>query len=110
MNTEVQSTTSNFEPVVVTLAAPFDPSADKFVKSMIARKVRSLIKRPEIGTDDRNDLTQDFMVRVIESLKNFDATRGDRYSFIAAVINRHVATVLRVQGYLKRSSGKVASL
>ena len=93
-----------------TSLASFDPSIDSFTRAIVNRKVQSLIDRSGFQYQDRDDLKQEILARVIKSLESFDEGVGHLYPYITAVVNRHISTILRDRKTAKRSSGTLASL
>ena len=83
---------------------------DSFTTALINRKVNSLIDRSGFPHQDRDDLKQEILARVIKSLKSFDAGVGHLYPFITSVVHRHISTILRDRKAAKRRSGTLASL
>ena len=83
---------------------------DSFTRALISRKVQGLIERSGFQHQDRDDLKQEILVRVLKSLESFDASVGHLYPFITAIVNRHISTILRDRSAAKRSSGTLASL
>ena len=88
----------------------FDPSKDSFTTSLINRKVNMLIGRLGFKQEEREDLRQELLARVIKSLDRFDPIVGSINPFITAVVDRYVSNILRARNADKRSSGRMASL
>ena len=83
---------------------------DSFTSTLINRKVNLLIDRSGFQHQDRDDLKQEILARVIKSLESFDAGVGHLYPFITAVVHRHISTILRDRKAAKRRSGTLTSL
>ena len=79
----------------------FDPSNDRFTRGIIRRKINQLVRRSGFSQQERDDLEQDLLVRVLQSLPKFDPDQAHRNKFITTVVERYVANILR-----DRSAGK----
>ena len=91
-------------------AEPFNPATDKYTTGLIAWRVDQLLLQSGFGPDDRVDLTQELLARVVKSFEQFDARVGHPYPFIKAVIERHVANLQRSRYAAKRDCGAIMSL
>jgi RNA polymerase sigma-70 factor (ECF subfamily) len=80
----------------------FDPSNDRFTRGIIRRKINQLVRRSGFSQQERNDLEQDLLVRVLQSLPKFDPDQAHRNKFITTVVERYVANILRDRGAGKR--------
>lgn len=83
---------------------------DRFARGIIRRKVRLLIGRAGFTAQDREDLEQDLVLRLLQSLDLFDPEQAHPNVFITTVIERAVAMILRERRAKKRDSGVVHSL
>jgi len=83
---------------------------DRFCWGIIRRKARQMIGRAGIKEQDRDDLVQELMLRLLRSLRLFDAAQADRKSFVTAVVERNAAKILRDRRAKKRDGGRVESL
>ncbi len=83
---------------------------DRFTRGIIRRKVKQLIGRAGFTLDDGKDLEQDLFVRVLQSLPRFNPDRAHRNKFITAVVERHVANLLRNKQAEKRDHRRICSL
>lgn len=83
---------------------------DRFTRGIIRRKVRQLTTRAGFSPQDHEDLEQDLLVRVLESQPYFHPARAHRNRFITAVVERHVANILRDRTVGKRDSRGTCSL
>ena len=79
----------------------FDPSNDRFTRGIIRRKINQLVRRSGFSQQERDDLEQDLLVRVLQSLPKFNPDQAHRNKFITTVVERYVANILR-----DRSAGK----
>jgi len=83
---------------------------DRFAQGIIQRKVRSLINRAGFTWEDRQDLEQELVLRLLKSLGQFDPELAHPNVFITTVIERAVAMILRERRAKKRDGGVVRSL
>jgi hypothetical protein len=99
-NRRVSKKLASFTPSDLSLpetTAPgqIDPSQDRFIRGRIKRKVGQLMGRAGFTLQDRESLEHDLLTRVLDSLSKFDPEVGHRNKFVTAVVERHVATILR---------------
>jgi RNA polymerase sigma factor (sigma-70 family) len=66
---------------------------DSFVRNVVRRKVRQLLRRKGFQSHDREDLEQEFFTRLLARLPKFNEARGHFRSFVATVVERHTATI-----------------
>ena len=90
--------------------ATFNPSDDRFTNGIIQRKLKQLIGRAGFTEQDRDDLRQELFMRLLQSLPLFKPDVAHRNRFITAVVERHVATILRNRRAAKRDDRRVTSL
>ena len=90
--------------------ANFDPSDDRFIRGIIRRKVNQLIGRAGFTRQDGEDLEQELLARVSQSLPKFDAAKAHRNKFITTVVERYVANILRNKRAPKRDCRGTGSL
>jgi len=90
--------------------AEFNPSDDRFTRGIIWRKIKQLVGRAGFARQDGDDLQQDLILRVLQSLPSFDSDQGHRNKFITAVVERYVATILRNKKAEKRDHRRISSL
>jgi len=83
---------------------------DRFAQGIIRRKVRLLVSRAGFTKQDRQDLEQELVLRLLQSLDLFDPEQAHPNVFITTVIERAVAMILRERRAKKRNSGVVRSL
>ncbi|GIW55530.1 MAG: hypothetical protein KatS3mg082_1934 [Nitrospiraceae bacterium] len=83
---------------------------DKFTKGIIRRKIKQLVGRAGFSRQDREDLEQELLLRLLQSLHLFDPAQAHRNVFVTTVIERAVAMILRERLARKRNGGTVQSL
>lgn len=88
----------------------FNETIDRFTRGIVRRKVQQLIGRAGFTSQDREDLEQQLLARVLESLVSFEPKRAHRNRFITAVVERYVANVLRNKRAAKRDYRRISSL
>jgi len=87
------------------------PGIDRFVRGIIHRKVRMLIGRAGFREHERQDLEQELVLRLLQSIPLFDAKQAHWNVFVTTVIERAVAQILRDRRAAKRNGGdQVGSL
>src|SRR5262249_7843035 len=67
----------------------------RFARGIIRRKVRLLVSRAGFTKQDRQDLEQELVLRLLQSLDLFDPEQAHPNVFITTVIERAVAMILR---------------
>lgn len=90
--------------------ANFDPSDDRFTRGLIRRKVRQLMGRTGFTREDREDLEQELLARVLQSLPKFNPDKAHLNPFLTTVVERYVANLLRNRRAAKRDHQGMASL
>lgn len=88
----------------------YDQKLDRFTCGIIRRKINQLIGRAGFTRQDGDDLQQDLFLRVLQSLPSFNSNQGHRNKFITAVVERHVANILRNKQAEKRDHRRISSL
>ena len=88
----------------------FNEKIDRFTRGIIRRKVNQLLGRAGFTRQDREDLEQDMIVRVLQSLPSFEPSQAHRNKFITAVVERYVANMLRDKQAGKRDHRRISSL
>ncbi len=83
---------------------------DRYTRGIIRRKVKQLIGRAGFTKQDREDLEQDLLVRVLQSMPRFDEDQAHFNKFVTAVVERYVANILRNKKAEKRDHRRVKSL
>jgi RNA polymerase sigma-70 factor (ECF subfamily) len=86
------------------------PELGQFDFSIIRRKVAQITGLAGFTPQDRPDLEQDLALRVLQALRSFEPERAHRNSFVTAVVERGVATILRDKRAAKRDHRRVCSL
>ena len=90
--------------------ADFNPSDDRFTRGIIRRKVRQIVGRAGYTRDDREDLEQELLTRVLKSLPRHNPDLTHRNAFVTTVVERHVANLLRNKRAAKRHAQGITSL
>ena len=88
----------------------FDPSNDRFLRGIIRKKANQLVHHAGFTHQDRKVIEQDLSLKVLQSMPQFDPKRSHFKQFIATVVERHVATILRDKKAQKRDCRGVRSL
>lgn len=86
------------------------PLLGRFEFGIVFRKVRQIIGRVGYTAQDREDLEQELLVRLVQSLKSFDPNQAHRKSFVTAVVERAFANLLRNARAAKRDHRRIGSL
>ena len=90
--------------------AKFDPANNRYIRGIINRKVKQLIRRDDFAPQDRQSLEHDLFVRVLQCLPRFDPRIAHLHRFITAVVERHVANLIRNRKAAKRDHRRITSL
>jgi RNA polymerase sigma-70 factor, ECF subfamily len=90
--------------------ANFDPANNRYIRGIIKRKVKQLIRRNDFASQDRHSLEQELLARVLQSLPRFNPCIGHLHRFVTAVVERHVANMIRNQNAAKRDQRRITSL
>ena len=88
----------------------FNPSDDRFTRGIIRRKVKQLIGCAGFTKQDREDLEQDLILRVLQSMPRFNPAQAHHKTFITTVVERYVADILRNKRAEKRDHRRISSL
>jgi RNA polymerase sigma-70 factor (ECF subfamily) len=88
----------------------FNNEFDSFTRGLIRRKIEQLIGKAGFTAQDRQDLEQQFRVRVLQALRSFDPAVAPERVFLTAVIDRQGANLLRDRQAAKRYQRRVVSL
>ena len=67
----------------------------EYAGRIIGHRVRKLLGRAGLTKGDREDLEQQLMCDVLRRLRRFDPSRGAIGTFIARIVERHIAIILR---------------
>lgn len=81
-----------------------------FEFGIIKRKAKQLVGRAGFKSQDIEDLEQDLMLRLIQGLQSYDPEIAHQKSFVTAIVERAVATILRDAQAGKRDYGDQQSL
>ena len=81
-----------------------------FEFGIIKRKAKQLVGRTGFKQQDIEDLEQDLMLRLIQGLQSYDPEIAHQKSFVTAIVERAVATILRDVQAGKRDHGDQQSL
>ncbi|MBI1900551.1 MAG: sigma-70 family RNA polymerase sigma factor [Planctomycetia bacterium] len=83
---------------------------DRFARGIIRRKVKQLVGRAGFKQQDREDLEQELILRLLQALPSFNPKKAHRNAFVTTVIERAVASILRDKQAEKRDHRRVSSL
>ncbi len=90
--------------------SPCAPRLGRFEYGIVKRKVRQIIGRAGYTRQDKEDLEQELLTRLLQGLKSFDPDVAHRKSFVTAIVERAVATILRDAEAQKRDHRRISSL
>jgi RNA polymerase sigma-70 factor, ECF subfamily len=91
----------------------YDESNEKinrFARGIIRRKIKQIIGRAGFTKQDREDLEQELILRLLQRWPSFNPNVAHRNVFTTTVIERFVATILRDKQAEKRDHRRVSSL
>jgi RNA polymerase sigma factor (sigma-70 family) len=77
------------------IAVSPEPKLSQYAWQCIGRKAARLSCKPGFTRADRDDLAQELALRLWSALRNFDPARGKEQAFIATVLKRAGASLLR---------------
>lgn len=86
------------------------PHLDRFVWGIIRRKVRGLMGRCGFTKQDREDLKQELVLRLLQAMPSFDPNQGHWNVFVTTVIERAAGKIKRHRRAQKRQFDKECSL
>jgi RNA polymerase sigma-70 factor (ECF subfamily) len=86
------------------------PQIDRFARSYIRKKARQVVGRAGFTEQDREDLEQELVLRLLQRLPSRDPRRGRSTTFTRLVVDHAVANMLRERGAEKRGTGRNISL
>ncbi len=78
---------------------------DSYAAFFVAYKARTLTRMPIFSVDDFEDLQQELMIAYLHAWPSFDPSKGDRRSFIKAVINNAAQNLVENTEAQKRWTG-----
>jgi RNA polymerase sigma-70 factor, ECF subfamily len=84
--------------------------AQSLATSLIRRKSRELATHENFTPSDQDDIAQDLWLWLIEKLDCFDPERGTIFAFIATIVDRKAASILRHHRAAKRDTCRCRSL
>ncbi len=90
--------------------SPCAPRLGRFEFGIVKRKVRQIVGRAGYTRQDKEDLEQELLTRLLQGLKSFDPDVAHRKSFVTAIVERAVATILRDAEAQKRDHRRISSL
>lgn len=79
---------------------------DSYAAFFIGYKVKQLIRSPFFTYDDYEDLQQELMLAYLLAWPTFDKSKGNRKSFIKAVINNRAGWIVEEAKRQKRWTGQ----
>jgi RNA polymerase sigma factor (sigma-70 family) len=89
---------------------PINLSDDRFVRTIIYRKVTQAIESAGLDLSEREDLVQEVYARATQSLALFDPEVGHLYPYVCTVVQRSLSKMVRDRTVAKRGPRRVASL
>lgn len=90
--------------------SPCAPRLGRFEFGIVKRKVRQIVGRAGYTRQDKEDLEQELLTRLLQGLRSFDPDVAHRKSFVTAIVERAVATILRDAEAQKRDHRRISSL
>lgn len=84
------------------MAERHDVVSDPFTATLIRIKAAQLCRRTDFSRSDRDDLTQQMLVYLLEKAHLYDPARGNVEAFVTNAIDSWVAMELRFRGRHKR--------
>ena len=81
-----------------------------YARTLIRVKAKQVVRRPGFSRSDQSDVEQDLIVQLLCQAEHFDPHRGSLNTFIARVIDKAVATLVRDRGREKRRPAGDAEL
>lgn len=83
---------------------------DRFTWGIVKKKALQMVGRPGIRHQDRQDIEQHLLLRLVERAAAFDPDRGHSNVFVTTVVERTAASLVRDQGAQKRDPRRLCSL
>lgn len=83
---------------------------DEFTKLVIRKKANQLVGRTGLRKRDRDDLEQELLLELVQSLPSFDPKKAHWNVFVTTVIERTAAQILRDRRAQKRDFTRTCSL
>jgi RNA polymerase sigma-70 factor (ECF subfamily) len=81
-----------------------------FEHAIVRRKVRQMIGREGFTSQDYQPLEQELIARLLHGLQSFDPTRARHTAFVAAIVQRSAAHILRYHRAQKRDHRRLIEL
>jgi RNA polymerase sigma factor (sigma-70 family) len=85
---------------------PIDPS----IRDLIRLKASKLVRNRRVRNADRDDIEQELILVALRRLPKFNASKGDRLSFLRAVVEKAAANLIRSEQAAKRGQGRTIPL
>jgi len=82
----------------------------KYAEQLIKHKARLLVGRAGLTASDVPDLVQNMTVDLLKRLSKYDPAKASRHTFIARLVNHHVATILEARMAQARDCRRCSSL
>lgn len=86
------------------------PTLDDFALKLIKRTARQVARKVGLRCWDRDDVSQELTVRLLEAMPRFDPERGHWRAFVTAVVDRQAAGLMREYLAQKRHQRSMVSL
>ena len=86
------------------------PKLGRFEYGIVRRKVKQIIGRAGYTRQDKEDLEQELLTRLLQGLKSFDPNVAHRKAFVTAIVERSVASIIRDAEAQKRDHRRIGSL
>lgn len=83
---------------------------DDFTVRIIRRKARQLVGRAGFTRSDVDDIEQELVMKVLKNRAAFDPAQACWHAFVATIVERHTATLLRDKRMEKRDFTRATSL
>ena len=87
------------------MSSTYSGGVDTYAAFFIAYKARTLIRMPIFRSDDYEDLQQELMLAYLLAWPNYEPEKGDKRSFIKAVVNTKALMLVRDAERQKRWTG-----
>ncbi len=82
------------------------PGIDTYASRLIRFKSRQLSRQPGFSHSDRCDLEQTLLTDLIVRLPKFNPAKAQLNTFVARVVERKIASIIRHRSAEKRSTGR----
>lgn len=83
---------------------------ERFDYGIVRRKVRQLIGNHGFREQDREQLEQELIMRILQGFKSYDPTQSHRNAFVTTIVERSVASIIRDKCAEKRDHRRVSSI